>query len=302
MAKQIVLVSAVIVSAQIYYEAVAQEHDHTSRVRTVRIADKQHTLEESIPIISAMLRSGEKHQREKAMGLTRFWGHKLQNSAIVTQLIDQFSTETDYGLQVQVLQTLCTISDSRAVEVFKQAAAASDMTLRIGGAVGLSHLEPGEAIPMLLDSMLEAKNPMLINAAFMRIQSFAQFQAPEPPSAVWIWPNAKKKYRQEFLQWWQVNKDRLLADWKARNATDQKVAAGNESAANTTTITAPKPASELPRSPTQKQLSNQKHIEADNFPAGSSSNKTQLVKLIASAAAGLAILGLFLWAVFRKKP
>jgi len=233
--------------------AVAQQVDSlTGEVRTVHITGKRHTFEESLPIISAMLKSQDKKQREEAMGAAQYWGHDLKNSAIVTQLIDHFPKEKDYELRIELLRTLCTISDRRAVGVFRQAAASSDMMLRVGGAVGLADHEPTEAVPMLLDRMLETWNPMLVNAAYMTIQELAHFSAPKPPFSAWMFPITKKKYREEFLQWWHANKDRLITEWKAKHPSEQEVKSPEAATAVHTTAPAPGAAPELPKPPTQK--------------------------------------------------
>lgn len=233
--------------------AVAQHVDSlTGRVRMVHIAGKQYTLEESVPIISAMLKSQDKKQREEAMEAARVWGSKLKGSSLVPEIIGQFAVETTYELKLLSLATLCTIADERAVSVYKLATDSTNIHYRVAGVVGLAEFQPREAFPGLLDCMLVSTNALVVNEALMAMQEIAGYDMPLPATMeTWTSKSAKERYRKECLQWWEANKDQLIAKWKAKHSSGQKTALPRNTAAPAT-VSGLEAVPGAHRSPTQK--------------------------------------------------
>lgn len=186
--------------------------------RTVQIAGKHYSLQESIPVISAMAKSANEVEREQAMEAARVWGPKLKGSVLVPEIIDRFKTETVTELKLLSLATLCTIADERALGAFKLAADSTNVFFQAAGVVGMAEFQPGEALPRLLDCMLVSTNAVVINEVLMAMEEIAGNNVPLPATMeTWTSKSAKEKYRREFLQWWQANKNRCLAEWEAKH-------------------------------------------------------------------------------------
>lgn len=268
----------------------------------ILIIGKEYSLEESIPIIVDLLqRSG---QTEKIVGLkaARDWAWQLKGTDIIPQIISAFDTETNMEVRQAALLALCRILDERSVSVFKKAADSDNELFRFGGLIGLGQIEGPEVVPRLVDAMISTHNPSFINSAIQNLRELVGSEFELPPKEVWISANERSKYTKRFDLWWQRNKDRLISEWKTQCAVERN-ALKNESGANASTAITPKSASTtLPQRATQKTAHTENYQETQNLSIETIPSKNRLVKLIASSAACLAILCLFLWVIFRKRP
>ncbi|MFZ2644057.1 MAG: HEAT repeat domain-containing protein [Verrucomicrobiia bacterium] len=189
---------------------------------TILLAGKTYRLEESIPVISCMLKSSVESEQLTGLEGVRGWAWQLRGRDLVIQVIDLYNSTSSHGVKVTALAALCAARDGRAEKVFEQAATSPEEFFKFGGLIGLAEHRGPEMIPQLVEAMVSTETRMMVTGARVALIGLVDEGFCWPPKEAWKSEAEKKKYLQKFAQWWEANKARLDTEWKAQRAADAK--------------------------------------------------------------------------------
>lgn len=265
---------------------------------SVQIYGKEYGLQESIPLISKLLKSRNKAEKLQGLDFAHYWGWELSGSDLVAQILGMYDSEKDIRIKRVILFSLGSISDGRALRLYKEAAESNDDISRFLGLLGRTDLEGPVVFPQLVEAMLNSRNDILIKEVIGVQWRLLQGDFDIPPAEAWTSDVARKRYLQEFSAWWRQNKDRLIAQWKAEYQSAPTLQ---------TSTNQPVPI----KPPATTSLEPQRQIEKTRQPAAQPPATTvtqapqkpatkNIAKLIAAAVAVLVLLGALFWLARRK--
>lgn len=260
---------------------------------TIFLNGKEYRMEESIPVISGLLNSSVESEQLAGLKSVWDWAWQLQGSDLIVRTIALFNDSNSHDVQVAALTALCAVEDVRAEGAFEKASTSTDEFFNVVGLVGLANIRGPAGIPPLVEAMINTDSPILIRCARVAIIGLAGSEFYWPPKDVRKSGAVKKKYLQEFAQWWQANKDRLDAEWKVQLGGKNRA---KESFPQPRIFSMTK----LPVKNKTARADEQKPSEL--LLRDAARGQTPWLKLIAFAAGGLLCVGAVLWLILKKKP
>ncbi len=182
---------------------------------TIFLNGQDYRLEESVPVISALLNSSSESEQIKGLRGVRSWAWQLEGSDLVVRTIELFNGSNNYDVRATALLALCAVGDRRAEGVFEKASKTADELFNVVGCVGLVRQRGPEAIPQLVEAMANTHDLRLIRSARVSILRLELSDFDWPDDDVWKSEAKKKTYLQGFARWWQTHKALVDAKWEA---------------------------------------------------------------------------------------